>query len=104
MRKRNIKKQIWLNREEATQLKKQAKKSGLNEATLLRNLIMNFQPREKPDDRFYEAIKQLRYIGNNLNQIAKKANHLNYIDRDSYNKETEKLNKFIIDIKKEFLI
>ena len=39
MRNRNIKKQVWLNREEATQLKKKAKKVGLNESELLRNLI-----------------------------------------------------------------
>ena len=30
MRTRSIKKQVWLNREEATLLKKKAKKVGLN--------------------------------------------------------------------------
>ncbi|MEI3402413.1 MAG: hypothetical protein V8R51_09055 [Clostridia bacterium] len=45
MRNRNIKKQVWLNREEATQLKKKAKKVGLNELELLRNLIIGFEPR-----------------------------------------------------------
>lgn len=104
MRKRNVKKQIWLNREEASQLKKKAKKVGLNEATLIRNLIMGFEPREKPDERFYEAIKELRQIGNNLNQIAKKANYLNYIDTSMYSEEVDKLNHFILEVKKEFLI
>lgn len=103
MRKRNIKKQIWLNREEAGQLKKKAKKVGLNEATLVRNLILGFEPKEKPDDRFYEAMKEFRSVGNNLNQIAKKANYLNYIDTSMYIEETKKLNAFIIDIKKQFL-
>lgn len=103
MRKRNIKKQIWLNREESNQLKKKAKKVGLNEATLVRNLILGFEPKEKPDDRFYEVMKELRTIGNNLNQIAKKANYLNYIDTGMYCEEVDKLNNFIISIKKEFL-
>ena len=103
MRKRNIKKQIWLNREEASQLKKKAKKVGLNEATLVRSLILGFEPKEKPDDRFYEVMKELRGIGNNLNQIAKKANYLNYIDERNYKEETDKLNKFILKIKHEFL-
>ena len=103
MRKRNIKKQIWLNREEANQLKKKSKKVGLNEATLIRNLIMGFEPKEKPDERFYEAMKDIRKIGNNLNQIAKKANYLNYIYTSMYCEEVNKLNNFIIGIKKEFL-
>lgn len=103
MRKRNIKKQIWLNREEASQLKKKAKKVGLNEATLVRSLILGFEPKEKPDDRFYEVMKELRGIGNNLNQIAKKANYLNYIDERNYKEETDKLNEFILKIKHEFL-
>lgn len=104
MRKRNIKKQVWLNREEASQLKKKAKKVGLNESTLIRNLILGFEPKEKPDARFYEAMKELRSIGNNLNQIAKKANYLNYIDTKMYEEETHKLNKFIMEIKRKFLL
>ena len=56
------------------------------------------------DERFYEAIKELRHIGNNLNQIAKKANYLNYVDSSKYGEEVNKLNSFIIRIKKEFLI
>ena len=104
MRKRNIKKQIWLNREEASQLKKKAKKVGLNEATLVRSLILGFEPKEKPDDRFYEVMKEFRSIGNNLNQIAKKANYLNYIDTKMYEEEIHKLNKFIMEIKRKFLL
>ena len=95
MRIRNIKKQVWLNREEATQLKKKAKKVGLNESELLRNLIIGFEPREKPGEEFYETMKQLRGIANNLNQIARKANALNFVDAPLYNKEVLKLNDFI---------
>ena len=52
VRKRNVKKQVWLNREEASQLKQKSKKVGLNKAMLIRNLIIGFEPREKPDNRF----------------------------------------------------
>lgn len=104
MRTRNIKKQVWLNREEAGLLKKKAKKVGLNESEFIRNFIVGFEPKEKPDDRFYEALKEMRMFGNNLNQIARKANALNYIDEPMYKKESEKWNNFIIKIKKEFLL
>ena len=104
MRTRSIKKQVWLNREEATLLKKKAKKVGLNESELLRNLIVGFEPREKPDERFYEALNQMRAIGNNLNQIARKANALDIVDDIHFNKKVyEKWNKLEQDIKKEFL-
>lgn len=104
MRTRNIKKQVWLNKEEATMLKKRAKKCGLQEGVLLRNLIVKFEPKEKPDDRFYDALKELRQIGNNINQIAHKANATGNIDKDFYYKESIKWNNFILKIKKEFLL
>lgn len=104
MRKRNILKQIWLNREEAETLKKKVKKVGLNESTLIRNLILDFEPREKPNDRFYDTMKQLYSLSNSLNQLARKANSLNFIDVPLYQKEVEKLNRFILEIKEEFLV
>ena len=104
MRNRNIKKQVWLNREEATQLKKKAKKVGLNESELLRNLIIGFEPREKPGEEFYDTMKEMRSIGNNLNQIARKAHSLNFIDEPLYKKEAEKWNQFMLKVKKEYLL
>lgn len=104
VRKRQIKKQIWLNKEEAIILKKKAKKVGFKESELIRQLIIGFEPKEKPDDRFYETMSEMRAIGNNLNQIARKANSLNYIDEALYKKETEKWNRFMLKVKKEYLL
>ncbi|HIS87120.1 MAG TPA: plasmid mobilization relaxosome protein MobC [Candidatus Caccenecus avistercoris] len=104
MRTRNIKKQFWLNDEENQKLRKKARVTGLSEADLLRFLINDFLPKEKPSQEFYEAIKQLRAIGNNLNQIAKKANSLNLINEEYYMIETDKLNQFIVQIKAKYLL
>ncbi len=41
---------------------------------------MNYEPREKPDQRFYEAMHQLYAIGNNINQIVRRANSLGFAD------------------------
>ena len=76
----------------------------MNESQFLRNLIVTSVIKEKPDDRFYEVMKQMRYISNNLNQIATKANALGFIDAPYYKREAEKWNKFMIDVKKEFII
>lgn len=104
MRSRSVKKQVWLNHDEAKMLKNKAKKVGVNESELIRNLIKGFEPREKPSKDFYEVMKQMRAIGNNLNQIARKANTLNFIDELQYQKEAIKWNQFILDIKEEFLL
>ena len=39
-------------------------------------LIRDYEPREKPDKRFYVAMQEMYAIGNNLNQLAAKANSL----------------------------
>ena len=47
---------------------------------MIRILLHGYEPKEKPDTRFYEAMRQLSAIGNNINQLAVKANTLGFID------------------------
>ena len=104
MRTKRFKKQFWFSEDELIAFRNKFQKSGLSsEAELIRQLILDYHPREKPDDRFYEVMKQMRAIGNNLNQIATKANSLGFIDVPYYKKESLKWNEFMIDVKKEFL-
>ena len=74
MRARNIQKIIRLNRSEAQDLQKKAKKACVSEAGLIRLLLKGYEPREKPDEKFYDAMRELSAIGNNINQLARKAN------------------------------
>lgn len=104
MRSRNIKKQIWLDEEESQMLKEKSRKSGMKEAPYIRSLIRGCVPREKPGKEFYEVMKQLRGIGINLNQIAKRTNTLGYVEAKYYQEEAEKWNAFIIEVKKAFLL
>ena len=103
MRKRNIQKIVRFNREEAQDLQKKAKKACLSEAGLIRLLIRGYEPREKPDDRFYDAMSELSSIGNNINQLAVKANSLGFIDALLLKKEAERWHKFQADIEKTYL-
>ena len=103
MRSRNVKKQIWLNQKEAFILKKLSIESNLTEAEVVRQLILGSKLKEKPDDRFYQVMKDMRAIGNNLNQIARVANSTGKINHDLYKSEADKWNRFIIDVKKEYL-
>lgn len=101
--KRTIKKQFWFNREEAQDLQKKAKKTCLSEAALVRLLIRGYEPKEKPDERFYDFTRELSRIGNSLNQIAAKANSLGYINVPEYEEEIKRLHGFQADIEEEFL-
>ena len=74
MRKRNIQKIVRFNCKEAQDLAAKAKKACLSEAGLIRLLIRGYEPKEKPDDRFYDVMRELSSIGNNINQLAAKAN------------------------------
>ena len=80
MMKQRIKKQFWLSPQDARELKRKAKLCGITETAVIRILLHGYEPKEKPDARFYEAMRQLSAIGNNINQLAVKANTLGFID------------------------
>lgn len=74
MKRRTVKKQFWFSRDEAQDLQKKAKKTCLTEAALVRLLVRGYEPKERPDERFYDVMRQLSSIGNNINQLAAQAN------------------------------
>ena len=104
MRARNIQKIIRLNRSEAQDLQKKAKKTCLSEAALVRLLLRGYEPKEKPDDRFYDAMREFSAIGNNIHQISVKANALGFVDTPMLREETEKWRQFQIDVRKKYLL
>ena len=100
MRKRTIKKQIWINQTEDNLLKAKAQKSGLNESEFLRSCIKGYKIKEQPTKEIIEFTRQITGIANNINQIAKAVNIVGYVrDEDlEYIKNT--IPKFIVDFQK----
>ena len=103
MRKRNIQKIVRFSRDEAQDLQKKAKKACLSEAGLIRLLLRGYEPRENPDERFYDVMRELSSIGNNINQLAVKANALGFVDAPQLKKEAERWHKFQADIERTYL-
>ena len=97
--KRTVKKQFWLSRDEAQELQKKAKRTCLSEAALFRLLVRDFEP----DDRFYDVMRQLSAIGNNLHQLTVKANALGFLDMQKLNAEAERWHSFQADVERQFL-
>ena len=67
---RTVKKQFWLTREEDELLKLKAQQCCLPEASLLRMLIQDLVPKEKPPKEFYEVMREVYRFGSNLSQLA----------------------------------
>lgn len=103
MSKRNIEKHILMNKAEAQDLQKKAKRACLSEGCLIRLLLKGYEPREKPDERFYDVMRELSAIGNNINQLAAKANTLGFVDAPQLKKEAERWHKFQADVERIFL-
>lgn len=103
MSNKRIKKQFWLYETENQELIRKAKLSGLSQRSVIRLLLMNYEPREKPEQRFYETMQQLYAIGNNINQIVRKANSLGFVDVKSLEEQLDKLNRFEAEIEAFYL-
>ncbi len=101
MRKRTIKKQIWINQTEDNLLKLKSKKSGLNESEFLRSCIKGYKIKEQPTKEIIEFTRQITGIANNINQIARAVNTAGYVrDEDlEYIKNT--MPQFILDFQKK---
>lgn len=99
---KRIKKQFWLSEQDADELKRKAALVGITETAVIRILLRGFEPREKPDSRFYEAIREMYAIGNNLNQLAVKANRMGFVDASMLKEEIDRLAKFQLNIERTF--
>lgn len=101
MRKRTIKKQIWINQNEDNLLKYKSKKSGLNESEFLRSCIKGYKVKEQPTKEIREFLKQISGIANNVNQIALRVNVNGNIQADDIKYLKENINQFILNFQKK---
>ena len=102
-RKRNIPIRVWLSKSENAELNRKTKITGLPKSTVIRLLLNNYEPKEKPDARFYDTMRDLSAIGNNINQLAIKANALGFMDAPMLKTEAMRWHKFQADIEAVFL-
>ena len=101
--RRTVKKQYWLTPDEDAELKRKARMTCLSEAALTRFLINGFVPKQKPDEKVAEFLRQLILLGNNLDRLLTKAYSLGYIDTPLLQNEIQKWNQFQLAVEKEFL-
>ena len=101
MRKRNREITIWLDDEEFESLMEKHRRSGLKKQPFFRAIINGAQIKEQPSVDFPEVLKVLRQIGNNINQLAARANAVGVIDAVSYRENYSWLQQVIGDLVRE---
>lgn len=87
MRKRKHQVKIWMSDEEIALLKKKVNETGQDQQTVILNAIAGHKTTsaeevaelKESNKQFADAIRQLRGIGNNVNQIARYANTVGVI-------------------------
>lgn len=91
---------IWahLSKDEYDAFRGAVKKSGLSQEAYLRTLIKGRVPREPPPAEYHAMMKELRAIGNRINQIAVKANATGFIHAGEYEKDARELQDVILRI------
>jgi len=90
-RKRTIRVRFWLDDDEAAKLNCAVAKSGLSREAYLRTLICGLIPTDKPPPDYFLMMRELHSIGNNLNQIAQRANATGNIEAARYERNVAEL-------------
>lgn len=101
MRKRNIKKQIWLDIKEDELLKSKSKGVGLSESEFIRSLIKGYRIKAQPTEEIKSFQKDLYGIANNINQIARVANSRYSISHDNFEYISKTLADFILKFERK---
>lgn len=79
---------MWFNfrltEKEHRRLQRRAKSCGLTMSAYVRQIINGYKPRESPPADYYSMTREIKAIGNNLNQLTFMANATGLIDEAAY--------------------
>ena len=84
--------------EELKRLDKKVKNTGMSREAYARSVLKGFAPVQLPPTDYYELIREVRAVGNNMHQIAYKANSLNLLDAPMYKQKADILTKICDDL------
>jgi len=98
MRARESQINIRLNPRELRHLDTMAKRSQLTRSAYVRLLVNGFRPKEAPPQDYYAMMREIHALGNNLNQLAHRANCTGEMDATNIEVALAELRQAIKDI------
>ena len=81
---------LWMSKEESDALDDLSARSGLSKANVLRKFILSKPIKERPSVDFLELENEIYQIGNNFNQLVRRANRLGTVS-DNDIKEAQRV-------------
>ena len=102
MRKRNHRVEVYFTDDEYDSLCKMVKKSGLTREAFVRGCLAGKNIYEAPPVEYFEIIRQLRTVGNNIDRILVIAHTKNILDVPSFKKSLDELYATEVRIRKAF--
>lgn len=103
-RKRTHRVEVAMNDHEYKKFLESVERCGMTKQAYLLFLINNRIPQPRPKKNFYDMIKQLRIIGNNINQICVVAHRTGSIDEVKFKQCQDELNQKILEIRSAVLL
>ncbi len=94
---------LRLSEVEYSRITRRAKSCGLSKSAYVRQLIVGYEPRESPPADYFAMTRELKEIGNNLNQLAFVANATGLIDEAAYYEQVVRLRDSLRRIEKAVL-
>lgn len=96
---------IWchLSNEELADFNRKVKKAGMTRQKYLRSLINGYTPKELPSFDYLAMAKELNAIGNNINQVAARANATGFFMAEKYERYMNDVYDAIARIEKAIL-
>lgn len=98
LRKRNQQLKIWLTEKENQDIFRKAKRAGLSVSRYLLLLNKGYVPKDTPLPDYYKMVRELRAIGNSINQIAARANATGFFLADRYAELVTEYNQMLLSI------
>lgn len=86
---------VRLSEAEYLELKKKAKQCGLKMDPMMRKLILETDIRARPPNEYVQLVREINYIGNNINQIAHIANATGTISQEQIEEVKKNQNEII---------
>ena len=86
MRNRTIQRKVYLSADEDKKLKKIINESGMTLSQVFRSYIIGTEIKPRPPDEIVKLYRELSAIGNNINQLAYKANGLRVMNVEEVKK------------------
>ncbi|MBR3126160.1 MAG: hypothetical protein IKF42_12165 [Mogibacterium sp.] len=99
--RRNVKKSLWMSKEEEWDLKQKAQAACLTESEFIRQRIAGYTPPQQIDDRFWRTMDLIREFADRIDAVAMKTE--NSVDMIAIMTEARKWRMFQNTIEKEFL-